>query len=160
MVQLSTLEQSPPSGKPEAGELEHFIVYFISNEPCFLPPGLLCSGAKGRLVPSPSVDLTRSAVIKTTGYERGGLAAPGLPLAFTEAGAMVPHLCCFIKAKRRKTPGLDGKQDEQVTDGTKEGREHPTDGTAGRCRLSRGPKPQKGERDRQDSQDAIKKNEL
>lgn len=67
MLQLSILEPSPVSGKSEAGELEHFIFCFISNEPHFLPPGLLCFGAKGRLVPSPPVDLTRSVVIKTSG---------------------------------------------------------------------------------------------
>ena len=73
---------------------------------------------------------------------------------------MVPHLRCFIKAERRKTPALDGKQDEQVTNGAKEGRKHTTHGTAGRCTLSRGLGPQGGEWDRQDPQDAIKKNEL
>lgn len=121
----------------------------ISNEPRFLPPVLLCFGGKGGLVPSPSADLTRSAVVKVIGYEhgRGGLAAPRLPLAFMEAGVMVPHLCCFIKAKQRKPPGLDGKQDEQVMDGSKEGRKHTNHGTAGRRTLSRGLGPQVGEWD-------------
>lgn len=67
MEQLSILEQSPLSGKSGAGELQHFTFGFISNEPRFLPPGLLWFGAKGRLGPSPSLDLARAALIKTSG---------------------------------------------------------------------------------------------
>lgn len=93
-------------------------------------------------------------------HGRGHLAAPGLPLACVETGVMVPHPCWFITAERRKTPGLDGKQDEGVTKGAKEGRKHTTHGTAGRCTLSRGLGPRGGEWDRQDPQGAIKKNEL
>ena len=49
MVQLSILEQSPLSGKPEVDELEHFMLWFISNEAHFLLHGLLLEQKAGLL---------------------------------------------------------------------------------------------------------------
>lgn len=149
-MQLSILDlwkEQASSGKSEAGELKYFIFCFMSNKPCFLSPGLLCFEAKGVFVSSPGEDAPWSTVIKTSGECSGGIAAAGLCPVYREAVMVVACIWCFIKAERRKTLSLGGKQGEQVTNRVKEGRKCTTHYTTGRCMLSSEVRPHRGRQD-------------